>query len=106
MPESVISNYAPTKRINTRARRAAWVIGACLMLCGVNAAYGQNYPDRPVRVVTSGVGGGADVVIRLIAPVLTADLRQPVIVDNQPAGITPIQTVVKAPPDGYILLSY
>jgi tripartite-type tricarboxylate transporter receptor subunit TctC len=64
----------------------------------------QEFPARPVRVVTSALGGSADLVARLIAQGLTASLGQQVIVDNRPTGIVPGETLVKAVPDGYTLL--
>ena len=67
-------------------------------------ASGQGFPTRPVRVVTSTVGGTTDLVARVIAQGLTASLGQQVIVDNRPTGIIPGEIVVKAPPDGYTLL--
>jgi tripartite-type tricarboxylate transporter receptor subunit TctC len=69
--------------------------------CAVNA---QDFPTRPLRIVTSSVGGTTDVVARLIAQGLTASLGQQVIVDNRPTGIIPGDIVVKAPPDGYTVL--
>ena len=70
--------------------------------CGAAAA--QEFPTRPVRIVTSAVGGTTDLVARLIAQGLTSSLGQQVIVDNRPTGIIPAEIVVKAPPDGYTLL--
>jgi tripartite-type tricarboxylate transporter receptor subunit TctC len=69
-----------------------------------NAVEAQDFPTRPVRVVTAAVGGTTDLVARVIAQGLTASLGQQVIVDNRPTGIIPGETVVKAPPDGYTLL--
>jgi tripartite-type tricarboxylate transporter receptor subunit TctC len=71
-------------------------------LCG--AVDAQEYPARPVRIVTSAVGGTTDLVARFIAQGLTASLGQQVIVDNRPTGIIPADIVVKAPSDGYTLL--
>jgi tripartite-type tricarboxylate transporter receptor subunit TctC len=70
--------------------------------CGVVDA--QEYPMRPVRIVTSPVGGSTDLIARQIAQALTSRLGQQVIVDNRPTGIIPGEIVVKAPPDGYTLL--
>ena len=70
--------------------------------CG--AAYAQEFPTRPVRIVTATVGGTTDLVARLIAQGLTASLGQQVIVDNRPPGIIPGEIAVKAAPDGYTLL--
>lgn len=73
-----------------------------VVFCG--AANAQEFPTRPMRIVTSAVGGSADLVARLIAQGLTSSLGQQVIVDNRPTGIIPGEIVVKAPPDGYTLL--
>jgi tripartite-type tricarboxylate transporter receptor subunit TctC len=64
----------------------------------------QDYPVKPIRIVTSGVGGGNDFVTRLLAQGLTANLGQQVIVDNRGGGVAPGQAVYQAPPDGYTLL--
>src|SRR6266851_4283040 len=50
--------------------------------------------------------GGADIMARLIGQALGERLGQQIIVDNRPGAGTNIGTevVVKAPPDGYMLL--
>jgi tripartite-type tricarboxylate transporter receptor subunit TctC len=68
------------------------------------AAAAQEFPTRPVRIVTATVGGTTDLVARLVAQGLTSSLGQQVIVDNRPPGIIPGEIVVKAAPDGYTLL--
>jgi len=73
------------------------------MLLGVDVAAGQEFPSKPIRVITSAAGGGNDITIRLIAPGLSNSLGQQVIVDNRNA-IVAIEAVAKAPPDGYTLL--
>src|SRR5688572_27072482 len=78
------------------------ILSAGAVLCG--AVQAQEFPTRPVRIVTSAVGGTTDLVARVIAQGLTASLAQQVIVDNRPTGIIPGEIVVKAPPDGYTLL--
>jgi tripartite-type tricarboxylate transporter receptor subunit TctC len=60
----------------------------------------QEFPTRPVRIVTAAVGGTTDLVARTIARGMTANLSQQVIVDNRPTGIVPGEIVVKASPDG------
>ena len=64
---------------------------------------GQAYPRKPIRIVTSAVGGGTDFVARLIAQELTAPLGQPLIVDNRPA-VALGDILPKAPADGYTLM--
>lgn len=82
------------------------VAGALVATLATGVAYAQEYPNRPLRMVTGGVGGGNDVVTRLIAVGLSGSLGQQVIVDNRASSIVPGEIVVKAPPDGYNLLSY
>ena len=44
------------------------------MLCVTAAAHAQDYPVKPVRLVTSDVGGAGDFVSRNLAPGLAAAL--------------------------------
>jgi tripartite-type tricarboxylate transporter receptor subunit TctC len=67
------------------------------------AAYGQSYPAKPVRIVTSVTGGSLDLTARLIGPKLAEGLGQQVIVDNR-GGVISMEIVAKAPADGYTLL--
>jgi tripartite-type tricarboxylate transporter receptor subunit TctC len=84
-------------------RSLIWILSVgTVAFCG--AVDAQEFPTRPVRIVTSAVGGTTDLVARLIAQGLTSSLGQQVIVDNRPTGIIPGEIVVKAPPDGYTLL--
>jgi len=64
----------------------------------------QTFPNRPLRLLTGGAGGGNDIAARLIADGLTANLGQQVFVDNRPSGFVPGETVAKAKPDGYTLV--
>ena len=71
---------------------------------GAGTAFAQDFPSKPVRMVTSAPGGGGDVIARLIAQAISGSLGQQVIVDNR-GGVISSETVAKAPPDGYTLLS-
>ena len=80
---------------------------ASMALAFAPSAFGQAYPNRPIKiVVTFPAGGGADFVGRAIAPKLTEALGQPVIVDNRAGAGGGIgnEVVAKSPPDGYTLL--
>ena len=85
-------------------RFAAWMLSVGLMVSGAGVVSGQNYPNKPIRIVTSEPGGGNDIVARLVAEGLTASLGQRVIVDNR--GIIAAEIAAKATPDGYTLLIY
>ena len=95
-------------RGGTSLRQAsAYLLMAVTLILSASPVCGQDYPTRPVRVVTSSVGGGSDLVARMIAQLLTGTLGQQVIVENRgETGAVPVQTVVKATPDGHTLLSY
>ena len=67
---------------------------------------GQAFPNKSIRVVTGQPGGGSDLAARLIANGIAENLGQPMIVENRPGGVIPLEIVQKAPPDGYTLLVY
>jgi tripartite-type tricarboxylate transporter receptor subunit TctC len=77
----------------------------CLALsaAGAGEVSGQDYPSRPVRIVTSPAGGGNDLPSRIVARGISGPLGQQVIVDNRPAILAP-EIVAKAAPDGYTVL--
>ena len=77
--------------------------GMIALVTGV--ACGQNYPVRPVRIVTAEAGGGPDFAARLISQGLTANLGQQVIVENRGGSVAIMaELVAKSSPDGYTLL--
>ena len=88
-----------------RPRFAVWMFSVGVMVLGSGVVTAQNYPNKPIRIVTGTPGSASDFASRLIAQGLTGSLGQHVIVDNR-VGIVAIETVVKAPPDGYTLLYY
>ena len=67
------------------------------------AAQGQEYPNKPIRIVTSTPGGGNDYAARIISVGIAGLLGQQVIVDNRGGELAP-EIVSKAAPDGYTLL--
>lgn len=81
---------------------------SAVAVLGAGVASGQNYPSKPIHIVTSEPGGGTDFVVRLIAQGLTDGLGQQAIVENRGGGSGVIagEMLAKAPPDGYTLLSY
>ena len=93
-------------KTTTRNEAAAGV--ACILLSlTTGASWAQSYPSKSVRLLIGfSAGGGADVVARGLAPRLTEQLGQQVIVDNRPGanGMIAAELASKAPPDGYTLL--
>ncbi len=74
-----------------------------VVLGGRDRVHAQEYPNRPIRLVTAPAGGGADLVSRMLAQGLSGPLGVSVIVDNRGGGVVGPELVTKAPPDGYTL---
>jgi len=74
-----------------------------LASAAAGVAHAQEYPNRPIRIVTSTPGGGNDYLARIIAPSLSAAVGQQVIVDNRPSRFVG-GIVARANPDGYTLV--
>jgi tripartite-type tricarboxylate transporter receptor subunit TctC len=67
-----------------------------------------DYPTRPVRIIVGfAAGGPQDIVARLTGQWLSEKLGQSFIIENRPGagGNVGAQTVVRAPADGYTLLT-
>jgi tripartite-type tricarboxylate transporter receptor subunit TctC len=79
------------------------VIAACLPVLAV----AQAYPSKPLRVIVPYEPGGAvDLAARDIAPNVSADLGQPVVIENRggAGGQIGAQQVARAAPDGYTFM--
>ena len=82
--------------------------GAAALPAVSRVAWAQTYPTRPVRLIVGVAAGcGTDIVARLISQWLSERLGQQFIVENRPGAGSNIATevVVRAPPDGYTLLT-
>src|SRR5205823_4398246 len=65
------------------------------------------YPERPIRLIVPFVAGGAvDAVGRLLGNAMTANLGQPVVIENRggAGGIIGMETTAHAAPDGYSMM--
>ena len=80
---------------------------ASLVLLAPTLASAQSWPTKPVHIlVSSGAGGTADILARMVGERLAPVLGQPVIVENRPGagGHLGAGLVARAQPDGYTLL--
>ena len=87
--------------------RAFAALLAAQLLGWGGAAFAQDYPVRPIKVVVPfSPGGAVDGPMRAIAQELGKRLKQQVIIDNKPGAGATIgsEAVAKAAPDGYTLL--
>lgn len=64
----------------------------------------QQFPAKPIRVVTAAAGSNNDWGARLVGDLVAPSLGQRFIVENR--GGFAAEVVAKAPPDGYTLLFY
>jgi tripartite-type tricarboxylate transporter receptor subunit TctC len=89
----------PLRRVLTHS-----LLGLALGLGTAAAAAAQTFPTRPITMIVGfAPGGPSDVMARLVAPVMSAELGQPVVIENVPgAGGTIGQgRLVAARPDGH-----
>ena len=87
--------------------QALTLTALCLFCCGSSAAFAQDYPSKPVRmIVPFPPGGAADIIGRVIGQNLSERLGQQVIIDNRggASGNIGAELVAKAPGDGYTIL--
>jgi len=92
-------------RFATAACRALLVLTTGSFVAG--AAYAQNYPTKPIRMIIAlAPGGGVDTTGRFIAQKLGEAWGQTVVTDNRPGagGTIAAELVATAPPDGYTVL--
>ena len=86
------------------SRFVALLMWIGLLVLGAGVVYGQDYPSKTIRIVTTGAGGGSDFVARILSQGISGPLGQPVIVDNRTPSVFATETASKAPPDGYTVL--
>lgn len=88
-------------------KTATTAFAAALLFAGSVARAQDNFPGRPVTLVTAfAAGSGPDAVLRLVADKLGKIWNQRIVVDNKPGGggFIAIETARRAAPDGYTLL--
>lgn len=71
----------------TKRRLLAATAGGVATVAGSGASAADPWPAKPIRVLTPfGAGGSMDVLSRLLAPIVSEQLGQPVVVENRPGA--------------------
>jgi tripartite-type tricarboxylate transporter receptor subunit TctC len=82
------------------------ICAALVSTLPVETARAQDYPTKPVHIISGfGAGSAGDVLIRLLVPKLSQSMGQQFIVEYKPGAGSNIaaEFVVRAPADGYTL---
>lgn len=77
------------------------------LIVSTTFAKAQNYPDKPIKVITSfSAGSGPDALMRNVGDKMGKQLGQVVIIDNRPGanGWLAVDALKKSPADGYNFL--
>jgi tripartite-type tricarboxylate transporter receptor subunit TctC len=91
-----------------RTRRALNTAALAALTLPASWARAQGYPTRAIRIlVPTAAAGTGDLLARQVGEILKDAFKQPVAVENRPGanGIIATELVVRAPADGYTLLS-
>jgi tripartite-type tricarboxylate transporter receptor subunit TctC len=100
----------PMKKVSRRRAGSvrSLVMAACLAAIPAAQAQTAKWPEKTVRmIVPLAPGGGTDIVARLFAARLSAELGQQFIVDNRSGagGIIGAEIAARANPDGYTVIT-
>src|SRR6516162_3893043 len=96
-----------TGRGNTAMRKLLLTLAAAAATCFSAALYADDYPSRPITMISVfGPGSASDTLCRIIADKLGPALGQPVIVEDRPGadGALAALYVHHQPADGYTLM--
>jgi tripartite-type tricarboxylate transporter receptor subunit TctC len=91
---------------NLSRRSAAALVALAAFGCGSWPAGAQTYPGHAIKLVVPLLPGSpGDIVARLVADKLSANLKQPIVVENRPgaAGNIGTELIARSAPDGYTL---
>jgi tripartite-type tricarboxylate transporter receptor subunit TctC len=91
-----------------RCRKFGWLALVAVSVVFASApGRTQDYPSRPIRlIITSPAGSLVDVLGRLVAEEVGAQLGQTIVVDNRPGAMTQVgaDALNRAPADGYTVM--
>src|SRR5947199_10151450 len=93
---------------NMRLRRCGLALAVVLVATQTpDHAPAQNYPNRPIRLISPfPAGGGNDVLARIIGAKLADRLGASIVIENRPGAgaVLGIQALARSAPDGYTLV--
>jgi len=84
-----------------------WILLCSFLLAPLTASAADIYPSKSIKVIVPfPPGGGADTLIRLIAPMIGELWKQSLVIENRPgaSGFIGADLVAQSPADGYTLL--
>ena len=87
--------------------RSLRILITLLLAVCTPAAFADEYPSRPVKIIVPfAAGGPADVYARFLAQRLGDAMGQPFVIEDRPGGgsVVGTEVVAKSAPDGYTLL--
>ena len=79
--------------------RIALIAAGCTLAAG---AFAQAYPAKTIQmIVPVQAGSGADAILRIVANKMAENLKQQIVLDNQPgaAGLIAMERAARAPTD-------
>jgi tripartite-type tricarboxylate transporter receptor subunit TctC len=82
------------------------LLAAGVVLAAASAASAEDYPARPIRVITTTSAGGlSDIFMRALGEDLRQHIGQPIVVENRPGGSMNLGTraCADSAPDGYTI---
>jgi tripartite-type tricarboxylate transporter receptor subunit TctC len=81
--------------------------GAVAVLAASSGTRADTFPSRPITIlVPFAPGGSSDIVMRLLARIVSDSIRQTIVIDNRPGGAGNVAALAikQAAPDGYLLM--
>jgi len=87
-------------------RIARTLVAGLLLPLLTAAAFAQDFPAKPIRlIVPFPAGGPNDIIARIVGQRMSELIKQPVLIDNRggQAGVLGTDAIAKSAPDGYTI---
>jgi tripartite-type tricarboxylate transporter receptor subunit TctC len=87
-------------------RIARTLVAGLLLPLLTAAAFAQDFPAKPIRlIVPFPAGGPNDIIARIVSQRMSELIKQPVLIDNRggQAGVLGTDAIAKSTPDGYTI---